>query len=377
MASPNDSAGRIHKRAFISKTSALVFFIICLLSVFARFYIRLRIQRQIGVDDAFLLFGTGCLIAAVGLLFNYVDKMYMVEAFIMGISNVTLGPNFINDAFWFQKVIAVALILTGSKADLVFRFAISQMIVDIVGDLLILYIPCRLIWQIKAKWVQKVALASSLCLTMLVIMCTIIRAAGIRSGKAVDFVWEVYWQYIAASLGLSMMAATAFRSLFVSHRNSLRQDQQASDTQHRRFSYANVKSAFSKFFSVGSWRLSSRPSKDITTTTGSSQDPDVELGKIERGTITGLRTFMGGFGWTKTTASQMMRTQPLNETSEYHDSWPLTNKNGSTGNIVVSRTIEQTSADGDGEIRAQTLSRPESVRDSALKQPEFIHGNGH
>lgn len=89
-----------------------MFFIICLLSVFARFYIRLRIQRQIGIDDAFLLFGTGCLIAAVGLLFNYVNKMYMVEAFIIGVPNVELGPNFVEDAFWFQKVIAVALILT-------------------------------------------------------------------------------------------------------------------------------------------------------------------------------------------------------------------------------------------------------------------------
>lgn len=233
----------------------------------------------------------------------------------------------------------------------------------------VLYIPCRLIWQIKAKWAQKVALASSLCLTMLVIICTIIRAAGIRSGKAVDFVWEVYWQYIAASLGLSMMAATAFRSLFVSHRNSLRQDRQgSSDIRHRRFSYASVKSAFSKFFSVRSWLLSSGPSKGTGTTSGSSEDPDVELGKIERGTITGLRTFIGGFGRTKTTPSQMMRSQTMNETSEYHDGWPLTNKNGSTGNIVVSRTIEQSSADGDGEIRNEILRRPESVRVSAVSR---------
>ena len=90
----------------------LFLFILCLLSVIARFYIRLRIQKQINIDDAFLLFGTGCLIAAIVLLFQYINSMYTAEALVIGLPNVAISPHFIEDALWFHKMITISLILT-------------------------------------------------------------------------------------------------------------------------------------------------------------------------------------------------------------------------------------------------------------------------
>lgn len=69
-------------------------------------------QKQFGLDDAFLLLGTGCLIAAVVMLFYYVDDMYMAEAFVLGLPNMELTPTFIQDSLWFHKMILVALTLT-------------------------------------------------------------------------------------------------------------------------------------------------------------------------------------------------------------------------------------------------------------------------
>ena len=90
----------------------LVLFVPCLLSVIARFYVRLRIQKQVSIDDGFLLFGAGCLIAAIILLFLYINTMYTAEALVIGLPNVDISPNFIEDVMWFHKMIIISLILT-------------------------------------------------------------------------------------------------------------------------------------------------------------------------------------------------------------------------------------------------------------------------
>ena len=47
----------------------------------ARTVIRFRYQKQLSLDDAFLCFGVVCLSAAVGLLMQFSETMYMNEAF--------------------------------------------------------------------------------------------------------------------------------------------------------------------------------------------------------------------------------------------------------------------------------------------------------
>ena len=90
----------------------MVLFALCLTSASARFYVRIRIQKQFSIDDGVLLFGIACLISAMALLFTFVDKMYLVGALENGIPMVQLPADFIEQAFDFQKLVVIALILT-------------------------------------------------------------------------------------------------------------------------------------------------------------------------------------------------------------------------------------------------------------------------
>ncbi|KAI9705086.1 MAG: hypothetical protein M1836_006869 [Candelina mexicana] len=188
----------------------------------------------------------------------------------------------------------------------------SQMILDIVGDILIICIPCRLIWSVRLPWTQKLVLASTLCLTIITIFCTIIRIGGIRTGhtmKSIDSVWETYWQFIAADIAVTMTAATAFRAFFVKRGGDDRlhaqgvQDDVASETWYGK-SWRLLRS----IFSTRSWQ--SRRSEDYPRNPRERRDkwddsPFKLREQIPRATMTGIRTFIGKQA---TTPSQMMRS---------------------------------------------------------------------
>lgn len=125
--SPNDQAGRIHKHAFVvssfissvrssllmKQVSTAVLFAVCLIAVAARFYIRLHVQKQLSIDDGFLVVALCCLTSALGILYSVtVDKMYLAEALTLGLSNAYLPPDFLQQAFDFQKWITITLMLT-------------------------------------------------------------------------------------------------------------------------------------------------------------------------------------------------------------------------------------------------------------------------
>ena len=80
----------------------------------------------------------------------------------------------------------------------------------------VLYIPVHLIWKVKIKLLQKIALSCSLCLTLIVIIFTVTRASGLEWRDRLDVLWEIYFQIMAAEVGLILVSMTAFRTLFVS-----------------------------------------------------------------------------------------------------------------------------------------------------------------
>jgi hypothetical protein len=81
------------------------------ISVSARLYIRIRIQKQVGLDDGILLVGTGCFIAGIVLLFLFINQLFEIEAPAF-LPDAPIGLNFLEDAFYYQKMSAAALILT-------------------------------------------------------------------------------------------------------------------------------------------------------------------------------------------------------------------------------------------------------------------------
>ena len=83
-----------------------------LLSLSIRLYIRLHVQNHFGVDDGLVVFGVLLLIAAMGMLYHFVDMMFMSEALALGDKDIELSFNVIQDALSFKKWATISLITT-------------------------------------------------------------------------------------------------------------------------------------------------------------------------------------------------------------------------------------------------------------------------
>jgi heme/copper-type cytochrome/quinol oxidase subunit 2 len=82
------------------------------LSVAARFYVRLGVQKQITIDDGFLIVALCCLISAMSIMYSVtIDRMYLAEAVAVGLPGVDLPPDFLQQAFDFQKWVTITLTL--------------------------------------------------------------------------------------------------------------------------------------------------------------------------------------------------------------------------------------------------------------------------
>lgn len=77
-----------------------------------RVVIRLRYQKSLAVDDAFLIFAVACLCVAVGLLFAFISSMYMLEALITDDPNAIVPIDILDQVQWFRKLSTAFLVLT-------------------------------------------------------------------------------------------------------------------------------------------------------------------------------------------------------------------------------------------------------------------------
>lgn len=153
-------------------------------------------------------------------------------------------------------------------------------------------IPIVLIWKIRINWTQKIALVSTLCLTIVMVILTIVRIAGLTWRGKLDSVWETYFMVIPAEVGLALVAITAFRALYISRSKS-----RPAPTAITSFGwYDKGKSAV--------WKIITKTTgKTPSAGSGSLQnDPKADgwIGNdIPHGTMTGMRTFIQGNGKTK------------------------------------------------------------------------------
>ncbi|KAL8835183.1 MAG: hypothetical protein Q9170_003429 [Blastenia crenularia] len=322
-----------------------------MLSVCARFYIRVVIQKQFSSDDGILIFGIACLIVAIGLLLTFIDKMYIVGTAESGnLISVSLPADYIEQSFNFQKMVTVALVLTWCSIVSVkfsylflFRRLINRLpgmmvywwIAAVYNGMISIYgaivygVACPEFYTLRAfRWTQKLALACTLCLTILTIMCTIVRIAGIHTGRtirSIDSVWETYWQFIAANIALSMTAATAFRTFFVSrsadaHRAADRPGANSSETLYTK-SHKLYRAVIS---TILPFRRSKSPAgnSERSSSSGGWNNAPIEMRQqIPRATLTGMRTFIGQQGKSQRyRESQIMRSGGRDED---RDDWPL------------------------------------------------------
>lgn len=172
-------------------------------------------------------------------------------------------------------------------------------------NVLVIYIPIRLIWKIQIRLSQKIALAFSLCLTIVVITVTAIRASGMLSDDMIDPVWGIYWQFVSAVVGLVLTAVTAFRTFFVSRRKM----NKAQPPLQREMWYTKGRKYIKRSLSPWTWRSHSierRPSEQ-------NLDDSVELPQIPHGTLTGIRTFIDGQGRTWADDSHMTQDNTMGQ----------------------------------------------------------------
>lgn len=182
---------------------------------------------------------------------------------------------------------------------------------------IVLFIPISLIWRVRIRPVQKLALAFSLCLTALVVVVTVIQVSGLEYEGKLDAVWGIYWIIIEAECGLILTAATAVRAFIVS-RSTERRPRLSSEDKW----YTRSKRLFRRTFSLWTWRTKTIPDSSGTHSEG-TPDLKVELPRIPQATITGIRSIIGGIGKNSLGASQLMQSQIM---EEHEDGWPLFGK---------------------------------------------------
>ncbi|KAF7895361.1 hypothetical protein EAF00_007175 [Botryotinia globosa] len=391
-----DHMGRIHKQELFASTLAL--YILAVVAALIRFYIRIRIQKQFAIDDTLIIVGILCITASIGLLFNYIDNLFMAEALILGTSEIytQLPKDFIQRIydyserstislmcawgaivsvkfsflFFFKKLIdriksmtrywwvvfVLNLIIAGygmaiyilacphynnpqvlqcgqgAKAQVVINYAISQMVLDIFSDLIILVIPVRLIWQIKIRWTQKIALGCSLCLTIGMIVLTIIRVSGLRAESSFDSAWEVYWLIVAGEVGLILTTGTAFRALFVSRNQKVMGPEPPIDSSNI---FSRTKELLRLIATPKKWRTRRTSGAIDSISARHEMHGMMALPGIERGTITGIRTFING----RSSALRVSQVIKIPVEQE-EDGWPLSEQQQS---IKVQHEIWTTS----------------------------------
>ncbi|KAF4637494.1 hypothetical protein G7Y89_g601 [Cudoniella acicularis] len=89
-------------------------------------------------------------------------------------------------------------------------------ILDILSDILIASIPILILKKSQMKLSQKMSLALFLCLSIVMALFALARCAGIKDGSDIDYMWEMYWQYMEGCIACIMASITPFRTLFTS-----------------------------------------------------------------------------------------------------------------------------------------------------------------
>lgn len=98
--------------------------------------------------------------------------------------------------------------------------AISDAVLDILTDFMIVVIPIWLLRSVQIKGRQKFVIGIFLSLNLFMTFTAAIRVSGLRYHGAFDVVWLYVWQHMEACVAVIVVSLTAFRSVFVSSRIS-------------------------------------------------------------------------------------------------------------------------------------------------------------
>lgn len=89
-----------------------ILFAFSVLFVIARITLRLRYQKRLFIDDAFLFIAQVLLCVCLGLLYMFADSLFLDEALVTRPSLAIIPPDFENQLFRFHKISDAYLVLT-------------------------------------------------------------------------------------------------------------------------------------------------------------------------------------------------------------------------------------------------------------------------
>lgn len=162
-------------------------------------------------------------------------------------------------------------------------------------------IPIHLLWHIQINLRQKIILAATLCLSIVMIIITIVRMSKIRIGPTqTDIIWEVFWHEIEACTAVIMVSISAFRSIFVAHNSRQQQNR-------KRVWYMSKKNLLRS--ALHRKKLRSDSSEEVN-----------KLPEIPRATMTGMRTFIRGGGGSHEEEGDNQFESPISSSVGY-ESW--------------------------------------------------------
>ncbi|KAI4128044.1 MAG: hypothetical protein LQ338_002935 [Usnochroma carphineum] len=262
----------------------------------------------------------------VVLYFN-MDDMYFTEA--MTYAPTRLGrppqPQDMDRVFQFRKLVTASLILTWVAMMAVkFSFlALFKRLIDRIHSLTMYW------WVVVAFNLAVTGYGAS----VYVIACphfsgmkVVTRASGLEWHDKLDVLWEVYFQIVAAEVGLILVSTTAFRALFVSRTNRKQKSPQQSPSL-----LGKSMRALKRILEPRRW--TSKSSKDVSNgqhQCNAKDGFDGKLPNIPGGRMTGMRTFvndqeMTSQGTTTQGGAELSVIGSYTEASD--DTWPL-DKNG-------------------------------------------------
>ncbi|KAF4235725.1 hypothetical protein CNMCM8980_003219 [Aspergillus fumigatiaffinis] len=191
-----------------------------------RFGIRIKRMKRLLVDDYFVL------LALVFLVTNAILQTLQAPHLYYMLLNVT-GPDIVYHAlkythyefviigiFWsvlwsIKGKCTKPIDIRGSVISICYSTA-----VDILTDLMIMYLPLRILWKTKMNLHQKLGLATVFCLGFIIIAAAIIRAVAITGKAYSDQAALAIWGIAESSISMIVGCLPPFKSFITSKSSS-------------------------------------------------------------------------------------------------------------------------------------------------------------
>ncbi|KAI1274627.1 hypothetical protein F5Y07DRAFT_372334 [Xylaria sp. FL0933] len=328
------SSAQIHKHAF--QVALRVLTGLALLCFVGRIAIRLRYQRRLYLDDAFLVLAAASLITATGILYHICYFLYLHSAALLDPEVLPYVIADFNQLLDLQKKTYpyLALIWTTTYAVkacfLVFMrpliWHISRVqcfnstvnekmtvgltalvtVLDIASDIMVISLPIIILKKSLLNRSTKFGLAIFLCLSIFMAAVAIVRISGFYYKGLEDDIWEFFWQQTEGAVAVMMASITAFRTLFVKQKGDGRAETPEEVPHSHRF-----RRFLARFKALAQEQPEKKP-----TSTGST----LKLPKVPRPVLTGLQTFIRKNNGNET-ISPTLATQDLDcddPSEDYH-----------------------------------------------------------